>query len=183
MDQGVKIKSDPKHRTDKMARKTKFDSVAGALETEAAAVGTIDPPAFCEPLSGEDRERWDAYIRGRVEWREIDLMTLYEVVYLDAEIARIKETLAGVDDVEFSGQGAPIAHPLHNVINQKMNLRLSLLRGMSLNLLAQHGKSQNASGVKAKPPVPKKKAPARTSRSKKPDTPAEKKAKALSLVT
>ena len=164
-----------------MARKTKFDSAAGKVDTAAAEQGLIEPPAYCDPLKGEARLKWDAYIRGRTEWREVDLATLYEVVYLDGEIDRLKEELAKAGDVDFSGQGAPMANPLHSILDRKMAARLAHIRGMALNMSTQEGKNLNNSGVKAKAGPPAA-TPKRKSVKKKPPTQAEKKAKALSLV-
>lgn len=79
-----------------MARRQRIDSAAAAVETMAAAVRDLSPPAHVKFRSG-DWPFWDAVIaeRARSEWTDSDLIVAANLARAMADAERIAEMTTG----------------------------------------------------------------------------------------
>lgn len=123
-----------------MARRQRIDSAAAAVETMAAAVRDLTPPAHIKFRTG-DWPFWDAVIRERAksEWTEADLIVAANLARAMADAERIAEMTTGRDgSVKVNTLVASIA------ASDKLARRIvTLRRALGIDSRAKHGEQRD----------------------------------------
>lgn len=94
-------------------------------------------PAGCAFASDEERALWAIYTQARVpdDWRGLDLLSLFKIVQLEAQI-REQSRLLEKEGYMLSGSGGRLTkNPRLGVVRSLLGLQLQLLRLLKIHAL------------------------------------------------
>ena len=123
-----------------MARRQRIDSATAAVDTMAAAIRDLSPPAHVKFRTG-DWPFWDAVIAGRAksEWTEADLIVAANLARAMADAERIAEMTTGRNGaVKVNTLVASIA------ASDKLARRIvTLRRALGIDSRSKHGEQRD----------------------------------------
>lgn len=140
-----------------MTKKTRFDSVAGALESFRSAKLKLDPPKHTSLQDGAD-DFYNAIIDSRDAsmWNSVDLARAVTLANYQKMIKENSELLDEEGSVVINDRGTPIMNPRFNVVNMLARLEISLSKALQTDAASTQGEGRevkkrntNAKKVKA----------------------------------
>jgi hypothetical protein len=125
-------------------RKRRSDSSAAAIAAaQAAALGTIEPPAHVT-LRPADRPFWEAIVqaRARDSWNEVDLANAATMARAQADVERLQAELDAEGDV-IEGK----ANPKHKLLETLARRVVALARVLHVHAEATQGRARDAANA------------------------------------
>ncbi len=127
-----------------MARRTRIDTVAGAVATAQAAQVQISPPSNV-PLSAEDLPFFASVIDefARSEWTAHQLELAAMLARTMADLERDQRLMRVEGPILATDRGTPVVNPRKTVIQMNASIILSYRRSLQLHARAQGGEARD----------------------------------------
>ena len=123
-----------------MSQKRRTDKSSTTAAVQGFALVSFDVPLTdgIELHTNLERQIWHQFSRARAheDWRDMDLILLPKIVWMEAGIRTDQAELDNVSMMVENKRGTPIPNPLLSVIDTLERRQLAVIPSMSLNQTA-----------------------------------------------